>query len=71
MDTNKVTTPARDPLYSIDLTEVERIRAEAIRLRGELIAEAILSACAAVGRLFGNIKAGLRPKNPTRLGPTA
>ena len=71
MSTNKKSIPERDPLYSINLTEVERIRADAIRLRGELIAGAILSACAAVGRLVGNIKAGLRPKNPTRLGPTA
>lgn len=71
MDTNKVTTPARDPLYSIDLTEVERIRAEAIRLRGELIAGAILSVCAAIARLFGSIKQHLRSKNPTQLGPTA
>ncbi|MDH5342537.1 MAG: hypothetical protein OEW79_06870 [Betaproteobacteria bacterium] len=70
MSTNKKSIPERDPLYSINLTEVERIRADAIRLRGELIAGAILSAYAAVGRLFGSIKAALGPKNPTRLGPT-
>ncbi len=70
MNTNKTPIPVSSLLNNVNLTDVERIRAEALMLRGEYIAGLMLRGIAAVSTAVRSIKLNLQTKNPPRLGPT-
>jgi|GEM_PF-1388874 len=68
----KSTNPSISELLDrVTLTEVERVRVEAERLRAEFMVELVIRGFSAVRNAVRSIKLGLKAKTPSNLGPTA
>lgn len=66
------TNPSMGELLDrVTLTETERIRIEAERLRAEFMVDLVIRGCSAVRNAVRSIWLSLKAKTPGSLGPTA